>query len=152
MDDATLVRRRESPRDLHGVVDRLTFRHGAVPQPLAERLAFEQLGDDVRDGALAADVVDDQKIGMVERAGGPGFRLEAPDAHRGPRAPVSRQRLDRDVAAQARIAGAIHLAHASGADQAVDFVRAEPCSRRERIAHGRISLLHSFGIAPQASW
>ena len=35
MDDATLVRRGESARDLHGVVDRLAFRHGAVPQALA---------------------------------------------------------------------------------------------------------------------
>ena len=43
MDDAAVVRRGESLRDLHGVVDRLAFRNGAAPQPLTERLAFEQL-------------------------------------------------------------------------------------------------------------
>ncbi len=82
---------------------------------------------------------------MVERAGGPGLCFEAPDALRvcGAR---SRQRLDRDVAAQTRIVGAVHLAHASGADHVVDFVRAEPCSPRERFAHVACSL-RFFGNA-----
>ncbi len=43
MDDAAVVRRGESLRDLHSVVDGLAFRKGAAPQPLAERLSFEQL-------------------------------------------------------------------------------------------------------------
>ena len=59
---------------------------------------------------------------MVERAGGSGVRFEALDALRISGA-GSRQRLDRDVAIQARIVGAIDLAHASCADDVVDFVR-----------------------------
>ena len=82
MDDATLVRGGESPGDLHGEVDGLPLWHGAAPEPAAERLAFEQLRDDVGHAVLTADVVDDQEIGMVERAGGPGLRLESLDALR----------------------------------------------------------------------
>jgi hypothetical protein len=71
---------------------------------------------------------------MIETAGSPGFGLEASDEVRVARA-GARQRLDRDVASQPRIVGAIDLAHAAGADQAVDLVRAEPRARRERVVH-----------------
>jgi hypothetical protein len=36
--------------------------------------------------------------------------------------------LDRDVAVQLRVAGAIHLAHSARAEQGHNFVRAEPLS------------------------
>ena len=72
---------------------------------------------------------------MVEGAGGPRFRFEAPDETGVGRA--SGNRLDRDVAAQPRVPGAIDLAHAARADQSVDFIRAEARAWRERVAHRR---------------
>jgi hypothetical protein len=139
MDDATVVRRREALRDLHGVVGRLALRHRAVPETLAQRLAFEQFRHDVQHGALAPDVVHDKEIRVVERAGGPGFRLEAADAI-GITGSGCRQNLDRHIAAKPRVAGPVHLAHASGADQGRDFVGAQPCSRCERVPHAASSL------------
>jgi len=61
---------------------------------------------------------------MRQRGDGLGFALES----RAPRV-VSRhavgKNLDRDVAIQARVTGAIHLAHAAGANQREDLVWAE---------------------------
>ena len=62
----------------------------------------------------------------------------------------SRQRLDGDLPAESRVAGAVDLAHAARADQAVDFVGAEPCARQERFAHAAASLLR-FPAAPTSS-
>ena len=140
MDDATLMRRGEPARDLHAILNRRAFRHRTVPQPLAERLALEQFRDDVRNRALAADVVDDQEVGMVECACGPRFGLEPLDALRVGGAGAG-QSFDRHVPAEARVPGAIHLAHTAGADQAVDLVGAEPRSGRQHLAHRLISLL-----------
>ena len=61
---------------------------------------------------------------MIERRQHLRFAREAREAIR----IVSdsrQQHLDRDVAIQLRIAGAIHLAHASGAEGGEDFVRTD---------------------------
>ena len=63
-------------------------------------------------------------FGMIERGEDFGFALEAREAVGIVRERVG-QDLDRDVALQPRVARAIHLAHAAGAEQRVDFVRAE---------------------------
>ena len=47
---------------------------------------------------------------------------------------VLRQHLDRDVALEARVARAVDLAHAAGAERRQDLVRAEAVAGRE--AHG----------------
>ena len=47
--------------------------------------------------------------------------------------------LDGDVAAQARIAGPVDLAHAAGSEQTQDFIRTQVCSRSE--CHIRLILL-----------
>ena len=62
---------------------------------------------------------------MVERAGRAGFLLEATKTVRivGMR---GRQDLDRNLPAQARILGAIHLAHCAGANCRDDLIGAEP--------------------------
>ena len=61
---------------------------------------------------------------MIEGGKRAGFALESQD-----RIPVSgdarRQDLDRDVAAEARIAGAIHLSHPSCAEERDDLVSAD---------------------------
>ena len=52
MDDALVVRGRQAAGDLYGVLDGLPDRQRAGCQPVAERLAFEQLRDDERRAVL----------------------------------------------------------------------------------------------------
>ena len=70
---------------------------------------------------------------MVQRGRGARFLLEAAEAIAVGRK-RGRQHLERHVAIEARVVGTIDLAHAAAADQALDFVRAEPGAWRE--GHG----------------
>ena len=67
---------------------------------------------------------------MIERGERLRFTLEARQAIRIVRKRFG-QDLDRDVAIQFRIAGAVHLAHAAFADRRGHFVNAESGARRE---------------------
>jgi hypothetical protein len=60
---------------------------------------------------------------VTEGAGSLGLVRESPLPHRIGAGMC--QHLDGDVALQARVARAIHLAHAAGSQQADDFIRAE---------------------------
>ena len=62
---------------------------------------------------MSSNIVNDKNVGMIEGTGGAGFLLEALQAARigGER---GGENLDCDLATQARIAGAIHFAHATG--------------------------------------
>ena len=68
---------------------------------------------------------------MIQCGYGSGFEFEASQAIL-----IRGQRAGQDfygyVALQARIAGAIDFAHAAGADERLNFVRAEFGSRRKR--------------------
>ena len=130
MDDPFFVRRREPARDLHRVVERLADRNGAGGQALAQRLALEELGDDVRRAVLHAEVVDGRDSRVVQDAGGARLGLEALEPVRVLREGRG-QDLDRDLAAQARIRRAVDLAHAARAERREDLVRAEAGSGGE---------------------
>ncbi len=123
MDDPLLVGRGEALGDLHRVVDRLADRDRARAEAAPERLALEQLRDDVRRAFVAADVVDRGDVRMVETARGRGLLLEAVETIRvlGER---RGQDLDRDLALEPRILRAVDLAHPPGADRREDFVGA----------------------------
>ena len=131
VDDALLVRGGEAVRDLHRVVDGLARRQPATGEHRAQRLALEQLLDDVGSVVVRADVVDGGDVGMVEDARGLRFLLEAAQAVR-----VLRERggqhLDRDLASEARVLRAVDLAHSPGADLAEDLVGAELRAGGER--------------------
>ena len=77
MDDALVVRRGQAARDLHANSTALRTGSGAAVQPLAQRLALEQLRDDVRRAVVRADVVDREDVRMVQRRGRARFLLEA---------------------------------------------------------------------------
>ena len=62
---------------------------------------------------------------MVEGAGRARLLLEAPQAVRHRCEKRGRQDLDRDLAAQARVAGAVDLAHAARAEGGEDLVGPE---------------------------
>ena len=75
MDDAPLVRGGETVRNLDCTVDRLT--HAEPADLLAQRLALEQLGDDVGRTVVGANVEDRQDVRVIERRGSARFLFEA---------------------------------------------------------------------------
>ena len=86
VDDALLVRRGQAAGDLDRVVDRLARGQRAARERVAQRLALEQLGDDVRHAGVGADVVDGQDVRVVERRRPPAPRARtAAAAPRRPR-------------------------------------------------------------------
>src|SRR6185436_11304683 len=125
VDDAALVRGGKPARDLNRVVDRLGRRDPPLLlQAVAQRLALEQLHHRVDDARFVADVVDGEDVGMIERGHRPRLALEAREAIGGG-VGLRGKDLDRDLAPEPRVVGAIDLAHAAPADRAEDLVRAE---------------------------
>ena len=82
MNDPLLVRRREAVDDLERVVDGLARRELAARENRPQRLAFEELLDDVRSAVVLADVVDGGDVGVVQDPGGPRLLLKAAQAIR----------------------------------------------------------------------
>ena len=135
MDDALLVGGGQTASDLIAVVHRLAQGKPALGQERPQGRAVEKLGDEVGRLLVSADVEEGEEVRMVQRARGACFALEALQAvavvgeRRG-------QQLDRHLAAEAGVAGAIHLAHAPGPERAENLVGAETASGREQ--HGGV--------------
>ena len=124
VDDALVVRRSERAGHLRGDVGGLARRELAAAKPGPQRLAFDQLHDDVALSAVGANVEDVDDVGMIQRANGAGLTLESGERG-GIAAQGCWQNLDGDVATEARVTSAIDLAHPARADHRHDFVRAE---------------------------
>ena len=118
VDDALLVRGFERIGDLARDGERLLERNRALLDPLGERLALDQLHDQV----VRADVEQRADIGMVQRGDGARLALEAVAEPLG-------GDLHRHFAVQAGIGGAIDLAHAARADLFEDLVGAQSSPR-----------------------
>jgi hypothetical protein len=99
--------------------------------PSSRDQGLEQLHDDELFAAGFFEAVDRCDAWMVERRQQLGFALK-PDGPFGIGVQSIWQRLDCGVPIQAGVAGAIDFAHAPGADQADDFIRAEPSSSDQR--------------------
>jgi hypothetical protein len=124
---------------------------GACP----ERLALEQFRDVVGRIVMRAKIVNGEDVRLIERRRGACFHLK-------PMKPIGvggkdrREDFDRDIAAEARIAGAVDLADAAGAAGGQDLIRAEMgawgqghSGRREYI--GRKSLAETESVLPDAA-
>jgi hypothetical protein len=96
--------------DLHAPLDTLADGQRSLLQPLAERLALDQLEDDVRKSVLGAEVVVGEDVRVVESGHRSGLLLEAAKTVGIARA-VRGQDVERDVAAQPRVARAVDPAH-----------------------------------------
>jgi hypothetical protein len=122
MHNALLVRRCQSSRHLHSVVNRLAAGERATPEPLTQGLPFQQLGDHVGRALFVPDVEDRKNIGMIEGRRRPCFLGKAlhPVMVRGER---RRQDFDRHNPIQPGILCAIHLAHPPRANKRLDLVR-----------------------------
>ena len=127
VDDDPRVCGSEPARRLRDQLERLPDAEVTLPQPLTQRLALEQLGDDVGMALRHAEVVHRQDVGVLERRQRPRLCLEATQTSGLPRGLVGKN-LDRHFSAEAAVAGAVDLSHAAGADRRQDLVGSQPGS------------------------
>ena len=149
MDDALPVRVVERVGDLDAEAQRLVERQRPLREPLGERLAFEQLHDQVVGVALVADVVERADVRVRELRDRLRLALEALADFGGFRE-VLGQHLDRDRAVEARVARAIDLAHATRAERRKDLVGAEAGAGCEGHGVGKI-VWRGLGARPSSS-
>jgi hypothetical protein len=143
VNDALVVRRCQSSRHLLCELGRLSRRQRTGIQPSTQGFAFQKLRDQIRRTFVLAKIMNRQNVGMIQRRYRPRLLLEPPQPF-GVAGKRPRQNFDGHVAIQPRIAGAIHLTHASDAEQGLDLVRTELRSRRK---HPRVTM-----IAMQPGW
>ncbi len=140
MDDPPLVRFMEGIGDLHRRARRSAAARGEPAVRRRERLAFHVLHHQVVDVVLVPDVEERADVGMADSRD--RLRLPGEPYPKGRVAGKMRgQDLYRDDAIQAGVAGAVHLAHAPGADRREDFVRTEPGSGVDRHAAGARAIM-----------
>ena len=135
MDDAGPVGLGEAVRELRAEVEQLGEGQGPGPEPPPQRLPFDVLDHDVvraRHVRGRADVVDVDDVRVVEGGGGACLLVEPLEELR---VGAGAQHLDGDSAAEARVARAVHLAHAARTQAIDDFVGADAGSGSEGVLH-----------------
>src|SRR5262245_51422920 len=85
--------------------------------------------------------MDRDDVRVIEGGDGTCLALESGEAL-GIACDVLWKNLERDVAGQTRIVGAVHRAHAASAERAADLIGTESGSGHE--GHGQPSLCHAF--------
>ena len=125
MDQSLPVRLVERIGKRDGDRQELAHRQRAAQQPLGERLALEQLHDQEVNAVLGADVVERADVRVLEARDRSGFSRQ-PLAPLGVLVEVLGQHLDRDLAVESGIAGAVDLAHTPGPEEPHDLVGSEP--------------------------
>ena len=122
MDDALVVRRAKAASDLNRHLNGLAHPHAGSGHRVAERPPRQQLHHHEYAAVLHARIEDGDDIRMRQRRNGFCFAREQRDA-------LVRvepgEHLDGHQAIEPGVCGAIHLAHASGADGREDLVRTE---------------------------
>ena len=115
MDDAALVRGVQGLRDLTRDRERVSERQRTLRDPFRQRLALDELEHQCGAAIDVLEAVDRADVGMIQRRQHPRFALEAREAFR-----IAReepwQDLDRDLATELLVMGAIDLAHAASAE------------------------------------
>src|SRR5271170_5203834 len=124
MDDSLAVGFIQSVGDLRGVAQQLSSWERALRNARGQRLAFQIFHHQVLDAVLIADVVEHADVRMAEAGNGARLTLEAL-ANFGRVGYALREDFDGDGAVQARIARAIHFAHAASAEERFNLVGAE---------------------------
>ena len=99
-------------------------------EPLAQRLALDELGGDEVEPVDLADLVDGDDVRVVERGGGARFLREAAHPAFVPGEFV-RQQLERDPAPEPRVAGQVDFAHPAPGQQRDHLVAPRPPARRQ---------------------
>jgi hypothetical protein len=117
--------------DLSRDTERLSDRKRPRLQARGERLSFDELQDEELGSVRFFQPIDRSDVRMIERSEEARFALKARDPLRIVAEPVG-DNLDRDVAAQPGIAGAIDLSHPAGPDGRVDLIQADANAGLER--------------------
>ena len=130
MHDAALVRGRQRVGERHGDLEEPRERKAARREERVEGFALDQLHREEPAAAVLLDRVDGDDVGVVQRGERARLALEAGQAlgvlrHR------RREHLDRDVAPELRVRGAVHLAHPARADGGGDAVVTEAAADHE---------------------
>jgi hypothetical protein len=124
VDDAALVGSFQGFSDLPGDRQRLADGQRSACQSLGERLARNQLHDEIAATLLFVQLIDRGNMRMVERRQKPGFTLKA-----GHPFPVLCEfiahHLDGNQTVELRVAGAEDLPHAAGPQGVEDFIAAQ---------------------------
>ena len=106
----------ERAGDFNAVLQDLIEWQGADAQAVLERLAIEVLHDQIVEPVLTPDVVEHADMRVAETGNGARFPFEPLPAGRIVR-DVRRHHLDRDVAVEPTVPGAIDRAHAPRAER-----------------------------------
>ena len=111
----------ERVRDLSRIAEHRVEWQRTASELLAERLALEKLGDEIRPAGVLTDIIDSDDTRMVQSGGRARFELEAVSSIRiGD--DCRRQHLHRDIATQPGVLSAVHLSHPAVAYQGDDFI------------------------------
>jgi hypothetical protein len=130
--DSLGVRGLERVRDLDPDVEERGDLEGAPADALGESLALEELHGDERAPVVLVDRVDGADPGVVELGSGLGLPLETLEGGRVLRH-LRGQELQGDVAAELRVLGLVHDAHAPAAQP-----RGDPVVRDRLADHRRV--------------
>jgi hypothetical protein len=114
MHNARSMRRRQSIRNLHRILQCLAGFQTLAPNHVMEGLTLDIFHCDEIHPSGRVDIVDVDDVGMVQRGG--CFRLlHEPPLALGVRDPVGRQDLNRNWSVEMRVSGFVHQAHATAA-------------------------------------
>jgi hypothetical protein len=133
VDDAVAVRLVERVGRLRGDRHRVGDRQRPARQPRRQRLAVDQLHHDERPVAVLAQVVDRRDVRRAQHRRGARLAEQARALFRARRPGV--QHLHGHGPSEPRVLGAIHLAHAAGAEPIADAVLRELLARERRRRH-----------------
>ena len=111
MDHAALVRVRERGAERRADPQDVAIRQRAVAQQVGERRALDELGDEVDGVLVAAGLEERDDPGVRQPRGGQRLALAAAVG-----VVADRDPLDRDVALEVLVAGAVDDAHPAGAE------------------------------------
>ena len=132
MDDPLPVRGRQRGGDLRAVTQYVVGRQRASLEPRRQRLAFEVFHDQEVDAILVADIEQRTDVRMGQGRDRSRLSIEAPPPL-GVGGILRGKDLDRDVAPEPGIAGAIDLAHSAFAKHLEHPVRAEHLTGPQRV-------------------
>ena len=134
MDDPFLVRRFEGVEHLPGMGDGFVERHGAPLQPRGQRLAVDELENQITRLAGVGDFepVNRADVRVAQCGENLRFAFEPGDAFGVVRDEIG-EGLDGDVAVQSRVTGFVDLAHAACAQLGLDLVGPDCFSNHARI-------------------
>jgi len=154
VDDALLVGFLQGLGDLLGDLDGLPHGEGAAGEALREVLALDKLENQEPPPVVLLEAVDLGDVGVVEGGEEAGLALEASQALRVRREGPGKH-LDRHLAAEGRVLGAVDLTHATGAEAPADAIVGERLAdHRGACKARRLSMILSgrsraeSGIAP----